>query len=53
MTLRVSQLFGRDIYTADGSYKGKVFDLVINLEKGRLETITTEPLKANSKQEAK
>ena len=53
MTLRVSQLFGRDIYTAEGSYKGKVFDLVINLEKGRLETITTEPLKANSKQEAK
>ncbi|MCX6798582.1 MAG: PRC-barrel domain-containing protein [Candidatus Diapherotrites archaeon] len=53
MTTRLSKLFGRDIYTADGSYKGKVFDIVINLEKGRLETITTEPLKANSKQEAK
>jgi len=53
MTTRLSKLFGRDIYTADGSYKGKVFDVVINLEKGRLETITTEPLKASSKQEAK
>ena len=33
--------------------KGKVFDLVINLEKGRVETITTEPLKEKSKAEAK
>lgn len=53
MTLRLSKLFGMDIYTADAEYKGKVFDLVINLEKGRIETITTEPLKVKSKQEAK
>jgi len=42
-----------DIYTGDAEYKGKVFDVIINLEKGRLETITTEALKARSKQEAK
>lgn len=53
MTVRLSKLFGMDIYTSDGDYKGKVFDLVINLEKGRLETITTEALKARTKQEAK
>ncbi len=53
MTVRLSKLFGMDIYTTDAEYKGKVFDLVINLEKGRLETITTEPLKVRSKQEAK
>lgn len=53
MTMRLSKLFGMDIYTTDSEYKGKVFDLVINLEKGRLETITTEPLKVKSKQEAK
>lgn len=53
MTTRLSKLFGMDIYTADGDYKGKVFDLVINLEKGRIETITTEALKAKTKQEAK
>ena len=53
MTSRISKLFGMDIYTDDGQYKGKVFDLVINLEKGKIETITTEPLKVNSKQEAK
>ena len=53
MTTRISKLFGMDIITTDGEHKGKVFDLVINLEKGRIETITTEPLKARSKQEAK
>lgn len=53
MTVRLSKLFGMDIYTADAQYKGKVFDLVINLEKGRIETITTAPLKPRTKQEAK
>ncbi|MCX6802379.1 MAG: PRC-barrel domain-containing protein [Candidatus Diapherotrites archaeon] len=53
MTLRLSELFGMDIYTTDAERRGKVFDLVINLEKGRIETITTEPLKATSKAEAK
>jgi len=53
MTVRLSELFGMDIYTVDAQRKGKVFDLVINLEKGRIETITTEPLKARSKAEAK
>jgi len=53
MTVRLSKLFGMDIYTDTAEYKGKVFDLIINLEKGRIETITTEPLKVKSKQEAK
>ena len=53
MAVRLSELFGMDIYTVDAERKGKVFDLVINLEKGRIETITTEPLKARSKAEAK
>jgi len=53
MTARISRLFGMDIYTQNAEYKGKIFDLVINLEKGRIETITTEPLRVRSKQEAK
>ncbi|MBI4052402.1 MAG: PRC-barrel domain-containing protein [Candidatus Diapherotrites archaeon] len=53
MTVRLSKLFGMDIYTTTSEYKGKVYDLVINLEKGRVETITTEPLRAKSKQDAK
>jgi len=53
MTARISKLFGMDIYTDNAEYKGKVYDLIINLEKGRIETMTTEPLKVSSKLEAK
>ncbi|MFA4906768.1 MAG: PRC-barrel domain-containing protein [archaeon] len=53
MTQRLSKLFGMDIYDDNALYKGKVFDIVINLEKGRLETVTLEPLRAKSKQDAK
>ncbi len=53
MTVRLSKLFGMDIYTDNAEYKGKVFDLVINLEKGKIETMTTEPLKVRTKQEAR
>lgn len=51
--LRLSELFGRDIFTQTGEYKGKVYDIVVNLETGRMETITTAPLKVKTKQEAK
>lgn len=53
MGMLLSKLFGMEIYSVDGEYKGKVFDLIINLEKGKIETITTEPLKPKTKQEAK
>ncbi len=51
--MRLSEFFGMDIYTVNGERKGKVFDLVINLEKGKIETMTTEALKARNKKEAK
>jgi sporulation protein YlmC with PRC-barrel domain len=51
--LRLSELFGRDIFTQSGDYKGKVYDIVVNLETGVLETITTAPLKVKTKLEAK
>lgn len=51
--LRLSELFGRDIFTQSGDYKGKVYDIVVNLETGVLETITTTPLKVKTKLEAK
>ncbi len=53
MTQRVSKLFGMDIYTLEGDYRGKVVDLIINLEKGRVETIATEALRVKTKTEAK
>lgn len=53
MTTRISKLFGMDIYQTDATYRGKVHDLIVNLEQGIIETITTQPLKVNSKLEAK
>ena len=42
-----------DVYSDNSEYKGKVYDLIINLEKGKIETITTAPLKVKSKAETK
>lgn len=53
MTVRISKLFGMDIYQTDATYRGKVHDLIVNLEQGVIETVTTQPLKVNSKIEAK
>lgn len=53
MTTRISKLFGMDIYQTDATYRGKVHDLIVNIEQGVIETITTQPLKVNSKLEAK
>lgn len=53
MTTRISKLFGMDIYQTDATYRGKVHDLIVNIEQGMIETITTQPLKVNSKLEAK
>ncbi|MFA6420374.1 MAG: PRC-barrel domain-containing protein [archaeon] len=53
MSLRLSKLFGMDVYDIEAGYKGKVYDIIINLEKGKLETITTEPLKVKTKSDAK
>ena len=53
MSMRLSKLFGMDVYDIEAGYKGKVYDIIINLEKGKLETITTEPLKVKTKSDAK
>ena len=44
MAKRISELFGMDIYTTAGKFKGKVHDLIINLQEGRISTITTDSL---------
>ncbi|MBN1159973.1 MAG: PRC-barrel domain-containing protein [Candidatus Diapherotrites archaeon] len=44
MAKRISELFGMDIYTAGGKFRGKVHDLIINLQEGRISTITTDSL---------
>ena len=49
MSKRISELFGMDIYTTEGKYKGKVHDLIINVQEGRISTITTDSLTSKLK----
>ena len=44
MSVRVSEMYGLEIYDSDGVYVGKAHDLLLNLEKGEVVRITTEPL---------
>ena len=52
MTMRLSKLYGMDIYTDEAEHIGKVNDVILNLEKGEIIRLTTETLKAVSKEEA-
>lgn len=47
MAIRASKLYGLDIYDTDGGYIGKASDLILNLEKGEVVRLTTEPLKSS------
>ena len=51
--IHISELYGIDIYGDDGKYVGKVNDVILNLEKGKIVRITTEPLRFVSKTKAK
>ncbi len=51
--MNLSELYGMDIYTEDARYLGKVNDVIINLETGKIVRLTTEPLRAVSKDAAK
>ena len=53
MTVRVSRIYGMDIYNDDGKFMGKVQEVVIDLEKGEVVRILTEPLSSVSREDAK
>lgn len=44
MAIRLSKIYGLDIYTDTGKFLGRVHDLIIDLEKGEVVRITLEPL---------
>ena len=44
---------GMDIYTDNATFVGKVYDIIIDLQKGEIVRLTLEPIKAASKDEAK
>lgn len=53
MSVKVSQLIGMDIYTDNAQYLGKVYDVIIDLQEGKVVRLTLEPIRAASKEEAK
>ena len=53
MGVKISKLYGMDIYSDGAEHVGKVNDIILNLERGEVIRITTEPLKKVSKQHAK
>ena len=53
MSVKLSSLMGMDIYTDNATYVGKVFDIILDLQKGEVVRLTMEPIKVTSKEEAK
>jgi sporulation protein YlmC with PRC-barrel domain len=53
MTMRLSRLYGMDIYSDGGKYLGRVIDLIMDLEKGEVVRMTMQPLTAISRDEAR
>jgi sporulation protein YlmC with PRC-barrel domain len=51
--MHISELYGLDIYGENARYVGKVNDVILNLETGKIVRLTTEPLRSVSKEKAK
>ncbi len=52
MTLKLSKLYGMDIFSDSGKYLGKVYDIIIDVEKGEIVRLTLESIHAVSRSEA-
>jgi len=53
MTMKLSQLQGLDVYTDSAQFVGKVYDIIIDLQKGEIVRLTLEPIKVSSTEDAK
>ena len=53
MTIRLSQLIGLDVYSDGATFIGKVYDIILDLEKGEVVRLTLEPIRASSREDAK
>ena len=53
MTIKVSSLMGMDVYTDSAKHLGKVYDIIIDLQKGEVVRLTLEPIKVANKEDAK
>ena len=48
MSMRVSQLYGRDIFTDKAEYVGKVEDVILNLEGGEVMRLTLRAFRSET-----
>ncbi|MCX8205659.1 MAG: PRC-barrel domain-containing protein [Candidatus Micrarchaeota archaeon] len=54
MALNIADLYGMDIFTANGKFVGKIQDVIVDLEKGEVIRVAMEPLSnINSREEAR
>jgi len=48
MTLKLSNLYEKEIYTAKGKYLGPVRDVIVDFKNGRILRLTLESLKSGN-----
>jgi sporulation protein YlmC with PRC-barrel domain len=48
MSIRISRLYGLDIYTEKAEYVGKVEDVVLNIDTGEIMRLSLKSFKANT-----
>lgn len=53
VSMKVSKIYGMDIYTDSGKFLGRVQDVLIDLEQGKIIRLVMEPLSNVSRDEAK
>ena len=46
MSIKISELYGTEIYTTKAKHLGKVEDIILNLQKGEIMRLTLSPLKS-------
>jgi sporulation protein YlmC with PRC-barrel domain len=46
MSMKISELYGTEIYTTKARHLGKVEDIILNLQKGEIMRLTLSPLKS-------
>ena len=53
MSVRLSKMYGMDIFSGEAGYIGKVNDMIINIEAGEVVRLTTVPLRDIMQSDAK
>jgi sporulation protein YlmC with PRC-barrel domain len=53
MSIKISELYGMEIYTSKAKHLGKVEDIILNLQKGEIMRLTLAPLKSGLLSKAK